>query len=293
MAARSRISRRRAADIVRLAHPFPSTLDAVATSALVVIAGGDTATAVRLGLAMLALQASIGSFNDWRDAAIDRRTKPGKPLASGTVPGRIAAGVAVVCALVGMALVVPSGSVLVILALAGLAIGYAYDLALSRTALSWLPWAMGIPLLVVFAWYGAVQALPRAFVLLLPLAAVAGTALAIGNALADIERDGEAGVRTIAVALGRMRAWRVAAALHVAVLSAAAVSLLLPVPIGSSSDAGRITGFAGLLGGGALVGLGLGLARRGSASARELGWEAQALGVGLVAVGWLVGIGAV
>ena len=57
--------------LIRLVHPFPILLDGVATGAVAILAGGDYWIAVRLGLAMLALQASIGALNDLLDAPLD------------------------------------------------------------------------------------------------------------------------------------------------------------------------------------------------------------------------------
>ena len=118
----------------------------------------------------------------------------------------------------------PSGPGLVALAGAVLAIGYAYDLRAKGTAWSWLPFAIGIPLLPVFAWFGTTGELPGSFAILLPAAVAAGAALAIANALADVERDRAAGLRSVALRLGPERAWTVQAVLLAAVVAAALVS---------------------------------------------------------------------
>jgi len=48
------------------------------------VAGADAMTAVRLGVAMTALQVSIGSLNDIVDAPHDRGRTPAKPIRSGS-----------------------------------------------------------------------------------------------------------------------------------------------------------------------------------------------------------------
>ncbi len=240
---------------------------------------------------MYFLQGSIGALNDWRDADLDRRAGRPKPLAAGVIPVSGAAGVWLLTGLVGVALVLPSGQATLAIALAGTTIGYIYDLALSTTAWSWLPWAAGIPLLPIFAWYGSTGGLPQAFLLLIPLAATAGTALAIANALADLERDLAAGARTIAVGLGREAAWRVGALLQCVVIVAAITSFVAWNVAAGSRSTITLPVLGGLLVGGALIGAGLATARR-EVSRGEIAWEVQALGVGVIAIAWLAGVGA-
>ena len=112
---------------------------------------------------MTALQASIGTLNDLVDAPRDAGHKPGKPIPAGLVPGAAARVVVVATAGLGLALSAPSGGSTVALAALVLAIGYAYDLAFKGTAWSWLPFAVGIPLLPVFGWLGATGTLPASF----------------------------------------------------------------------------------------------------------------------------------
>ena len=58
------------------------------------------------------------------------------------------------------------------------------------TAWSWLPFAVGIPLLPVFGWLGTTaRRCPASFASCSRCAVLAGTALAIANARADVERD--------------------------------------------------------------------------------------------------------
>ena len=60
-------------------------------------------------------------------------------------------------------LATPSGPGLLLVAGFGLAVGYAYDLVAKGTAWSWLPFALGLPLLPLFGWYGATGGLPAAW----------------------------------------------------------------------------------------------------------------------------------
>ncbi len=267
--------------LVRLVHPFPILLDGIASGAVGLLAGGAAGTGLRLGVAMLALQASIGALNDLVDAPHDAGRKPGKPIPAGLVAPGLARAVAIGSAAVGIVLAAVSGPGLLLLAGVVLAIGCGYDLAAKGTAWSWLPFALGIPLLPVFGWYGAVGSLPTPFVVLVPTAMLAGAALAIANALADVHRDRAAGVGSVAIGLGP-RAWAVGAMLQAAVGFVATVSAW-------AADAGTPIVVTVALSS-ALVLVGAGLGRSRSPALLERAWEVQAVGTAVLAIGWLWGV---
>jgi 4-hydroxybenzoate polyprenyltransferase len=231
---------------------------------------------------MTALQASIGALNDLVDAPRDAGHKPGKPIPAGLVSVTTARAVVVAAAGTGLALAVPSGPATVVLAVVVLGIGYGYDLVYKGTAWSWVPFAVGIPLLPVFGWLGAVGTLPGSFAILVPVAVLAGAALAIANARADLERDVAAGVDSVAVRLGFERAWTVEAALLAVVVGAALVTLWL-------ADA-RIGALAVAAGAGVVVLIGLGVGHRGASARIERSWQIQAVGVGLLGAAWIAGM---
>jgi 4-hydroxybenzoate polyprenyltransferase len=270
--------------IVRLVHAFPTLLDGLATGAIALIAGGTPAVAARLGLAMIGLQAGIGTVNDVADLERDRDTKPGKPLPRGLVSIDTARVVAVVAIGAGLALSLPSGPATTTVALVGLAIGLAYDLRLKGTAWSWLAFALGIPLLPVYGWLGTRGDLPASFALLVPAAVGAGAALAIANAVADVDRDRQAGAGSVAIALGVEGAWRVHALLLALVFGVALASLTI--------GQGAASAILVVLAGGVLVAAGAALGRSPRAAWRERGWELEAVGICLAAIGWIAGIGA-
>jgi 4-hydroxybenzoate polyprenyltransferase len=282
------------AGLIRLSHPFPSLLNAVATGAIALLAGADWLTTVRLGASMLCLQASIGAVNDLADVEVDRLGKPAKPVATGLIARRTAWIWAAGAVALGLALALPSGSAATLVAAAGVALGYAYDLRLSRTALSWLPLALALPLLPVFAWLGASGDVPQDLLLLVPIAAVAGAGLLIGNGLVDVERDARAGRSTLEVRLGRRGAWL----LNVVVLSVAVALafLLAPQVAGFGPPEGGLAAVAwqlrsfGFSAGAFAIALGAGLLNAAQAGIRERGWELEAVGTALVGVGWLAGI---
>jgi 4-hydroxybenzoate polyprenyltransferase len=239
--------------------------------------------ATGLGLAMVALQAGIGATNDLVDAPRDVGLKPGKPIPAGLVSRTAARRVVVVAFAVGFVLAgVSGGAAALALALVGVAIGLAYDLRLKGTAWSWVPFAIGVPLLPVFGWAGAVGRLSVAFLVIVPAAFAAGAALAIANALVDVERDRAAASGSIALALGPATARLINAGLVLAVGLAAIASV---VPLGGSRSGAAAVAAAALLPVGAA-----GAAWGGGATRRERAWELEAVGVAVLAVAWLLAV---
>jgi 4-hydroxybenzoate polyprenyltransferase len=228
---------------------------------------------------MFCLQASIGSTNDVVDAAADRRAKPAKPIPAGLVARRTAGVVAVVAGFGGLAVAGLFGPAVLLVAALGYGLGLAYDLRLKRTSWSWLAYALALPLVPAFAWLGAGAGLPPRFPVLAALALVAGTALAVGNGLIDLEGDAATGTAGLAGALGRRRA------IGVVVVCDAAVVVLAAVTAWSPRSQPTLPWLA-LLVGAALCAAGVWLSASDVDWRRRLGWELQACAVALVAVGW-------
>ncbi len=201
-----------------------------------------------------------------------------RPVSSGVGPRwRVAVGGLVI----GLGLSVLAGPATAVIAAAGVLTGYAYDLRLKGTAWSWLPFAIGLPLLPVYAWVGATGEVPVAFAFLVPLGIAAGAAAALLNGLVDIERDRAAGLTTAAVRLGPRRSRRVAAGL-LAVVALGAVGSLLAIGAGAPAIVVAVLGAA-------LAGVGVWAVGDPSSARRERGWEAGAIGIGLLAAGWAIG----
>jgi 4-hydroxybenzoate polyprenyltransferase len=273
---------------VRLVHPFPSVLDGVVVALIALVAGGGPPLAFVLGMSMTFLQFAIGAVNDIVDAPFDEGIRPGKPIPDGIVSPRRARQVAAAAAAIGLMLALVGGPTLVLLALVGLGIGLAYDLWAKGTTLSWLPFAIGVPLLPVYGWYGATGEIPGLFLVLVPAAANAGTALAISNAIVDMERDEAAGNRSIALALGPGRASGVVLALQLVVaFLAVATTAALGAPTGwvLAVLAAVLVPLGGAV-------LGIAAAAREGTGLRELAFEVQAVGTGLLAVAWLCALSA-
>ena len=271
--------RGQATGLIRVIHPFPSALDAAVTAALVLIAGGAPPVAARLALAMFALQAAIGTANDLIDQPLDAGRKTGKPLPRGLITRRSATALFLAALGVGLALSAVSGPAVLLIAVAGTAIGLVYDRWLKATIWSWLPLAAGISLLPVYAWVGATGRLPSVFVVLVPAAVVAGAALALANQLADLDRDRAAGATTAATSLGADRARVATAVLHAVFVTVGVVTLVVVK--------GRGPGIIGLVAGAVLIAIGLAIGRDHRPAGTELAWELQAIGVGVLGSGWV------
>ena len=280
--------------LVRLSHPFPSLLNAIATAAIALLAGADLGSAARLGLSMLALQASIGAVNDLADIEADRLGKPAKPIPAGLVTPPVALGWAAVALALCLLLAWPSGLATVVVALACVSLGYLYDLRLSRTALSWLPLALALPLLPVFAWVGATGDVPSGLLTLVPLAMVAGGALLVANGLVDVERDVLAGKRTVAVRIGWRRAW-------LAHLGAMVIVVILALQLapavggvvagaGPAAEAMRLLRTFGVPVGALMLIAGAEMVSARRPGLRERGWELESIGTAVLGLGWLAGM---
>ena len=252
------------------------------TAAIAVIAGGGVGLAVGLGAAMTALQASIGALNDVADASADAVGRPEKPIPAGILDRRAGLAVVVAGAAVGLILALLAGPAAGVLAAAILAIGYGYDLVFKGTRWSWLPFAVGIPLLPVFAWLGAADRVPGAFAVLVPAAVAAGAGLALGNSLVDLDGDAAAGLATPTQAWGVARVRAASTILLIGVAAAALVTAWL-APLPPSSVLAVVA--VGL----AVIGAGR-WAARPQRVVRERAWQVQAAGIGALAAAWLGGL---
>jgi 4-hydroxybenzoate polyprenyltransferase len=252
------------------------------------VAGAALPRALALGASMVFLQFAIGALNDLVDVERDRGRRVGKPIPDGLITPAVARVVVLATAGIGLLLSLVGGPLAFGLAVVGLGVGVAYDLRARGTTLSWLPFAIGIPLLPVYGWLGATGTLPGVFLVLVPAAANAGTALAIANAVVDLERDEAAGTGSIAIVLGPGRAAALVLGLH-AVVAALAVgtAAVLDTPGGWLAALLVATGAP-------LAGATLGLVAvvRGGTALRQLAWEIQAVGTGLLAVAWLAALSA-
>jgi 4-hydroxybenzoate polyprenyltransferase len=223
--------------MLELFHPIPSLLTTLAAIGFALIFGigvGD-ARVWSIAAIMLLVQFSISALNEWADADLDRRAGRPRPIPLGLVSPGTALTVAVLCAVGAFLLttVANFGPVALLLVGIGLACGWAYDLRFKATPLSFLPFAIAFP--VMPFWIGLLAGRPGSSLGVLflggsPLA----TAIHLADAIPDRDRDRAAGLRTLAVTLGRPGAEMVAAGL---LLLGTLVSIVLILRRGTSSIA--------------------------------------------------------
>ena len=237
---------------------------------------------------MLLIQFGVGALNDRADAERDHG-RAHKPIASGIVSPTAALVIAAGAFAIGLALAAGVSVAALAVALAGGTVGIVYDIFLKGTAWSWLGFAVGLPLLPVFAWVGAAGDLPGPIVVAAVCAVPAGLSLAVANALPDLERDRAAGVDSVATGLGAPIAWRLGVLADAVVVAAACGSF---VAFGGAESSIGGLALIGLAGSAVIIVLGLLLGRDASTRRRQRGWELQTIGTGLLAAAWAAGLAA-
>jgi 4-hydroxybenzoate polyprenyltransferase len=255
----------------RIIHPAPALAVVTLTAALAAVidlqAGNSLdGRVLLLVLAVAGSQVATGALNDWADRDRDAQARPEKPIPAGEISPRGALGVAALGALIYIAAAAPLGAAVLALGLVGLASAQAYNLALSRTPLSFLPYLVSFGILPAWIALGLGLPLARvlpAVILVAPFAAAAHLA----NTLRDWEADAAGGSRSLAQVLGRRRSQALAVGLALAVGIVVAVTLAF---------SGHLRPMPALLGLGGLVAV-----AQGARSARRL-WD----GILVAAVCW-------
>jgi 4-hydroxybenzoate polyprenyltransferase len=188
--------------LARSCHPGPCVAVTVYVTVLAAVAGNIAPRCTLIAAAVLCGQLSIGWSNDRIDASRDRQVeRSDKPVAIGDISTRTV-DLAIAVALAGtVALSLALGWRAGLLHLAAVACGWAYNLGLKATPISWLPYAL------------AFGALPGVVTLALPeprapgvwivaAGALLGIAAHLTNALPDLAGDRATGVRGLPHRIG-------------------------------------------------------------------------------------------
>ena len=206
---------------VRAIHPAPAAAVTAVSTALALILSAQAGLrldprALVVVVSVAASQVATGAINDWVDRERDRRAGRRKPVAEGQLPAAAALWLGVAALAVQLLASAALGVGTLLLAAAASASAQLYNLVLSRTPLSVLPYLVSFGVLP--AWIASGIGVPfervsAATLLIVPFAAAAHLA----NALQDFESDAAEGSRDLAQILGRSTSRVVAAGLATAV----------------------------------------------------------------------------
>jgi 4-hydroxybenzoate polyprenyltransferase len=156
-------------------------------------------------LAVAGSQIATGALNDWTDRARDAVAQPSKPIPAGLVSPRAALGLAGVGLALQVAASIPLGVQALALGLVAIGSAAAYNLWLSRTALSFVPYLVSFGVLPL--WIAAGIGLPPERVAVAPvLVGPFAVAAHLANTLRDFDVDAALGSRNVAQRLGRRAA---------------------------------------------------------------------------------------
>lgn len=197
--------------LVRLVHPAPAAAVVALTAALAWILAAqadEPISGTRILLIVVAVAGSqvlTGALNDWADRDRDARGQPTKPIPAGAVTPRAALTLALVGGVVQLAASIPLGPLALGIGIAASGSALAYDLWLSRTPASFVPYLVSFGLLPL--WVATGVGVPPERMAVAPLV-VGPFAIAahLANALRDFEADAALGSGNLAQRLGRRRA---------------------------------------------------------------------------------------
>jgi len=233
---------------VRVIHPAPAAAVVVATAALGAILATQAGLPIgdRWLLTVLAVAGSqvfTGATNDIADQGRDASLRPEKPIPAGELSLSAATWIASAGLAVQLVASWWLGPLPLVLGAIASASALTYNLALSRTPFSPLPYVVSFGLLP--AWVAAGVGVPLERVVpAVPLVAPFAVAAHLANTLRDWRTDALGGSRSFAQRLGRQASRRLAVALGLAVGVGVGVALLLG---GGATAPGIGLGVAGLL----------------------------------------------
>lgn len=187
-------------------HPFPALINALAGAVFYLMAADsvDVTSVSFLFLSILLIHASIGSMNDACDVDLDWKTRPDKPIVRGDISRNTAFLVSGIAAVTGALFSLSFGWATLAVALAVLSSGMAYNFWAKGTVYSWVPYAVFIPALPVWAFVAAKSFTPIVL-LSFPLGALMSLALNVANTVPDLQGDTQYGLQGIAHLLGLER----------------------------------------------------------------------------------------
>ncbi len=201
---------------VRLLRPLNSIMSGFGVIVGSVIVGAFYPARLLLGFIVGFLISGYAMvINDIADISVDKINAPQKPIPSGLVTVRLAAGYAAALAVLGNIAAAFLGIVPEITSLAFTALSYAYSFHLKRLGLAG-NFAVALSMAIPILYGGIINGLYTPLMLSLFFAAIfAGTGREVIKGIVDVKGDSAAGIRTVAAVRGAARAAKLAAALIV------------------------------------------------------------------------------
>lgn len=190
----------------RACHPLPATAVTVVLSAFAWSLGWRGGPLAWVFVTILIGQLSVGWSNDAFDARTDATAqRTSKPTVAGLVTKRALWIAAIVAVALSSALSwVVAGWVGGSFHVFALAMAWLYNTALSRTAWSWLPYALAFGSMPAFLTYGLDGTAPPAWTV--AVFAIVGVSGHLANAVPDLESDAAVGMDGLVLRMGRSRA---------------------------------------------------------------------------------------
>lgn len=217
---------------IRLVHPGPTAAVVALSAALGAILLGqanESPLSPRLALTVVAVlgsQVLTGALNDWADRRRDAVAQWTKPIPAGEISPRRALAIAAGGLAVQLGASVPLGPAPLALGAAASASAVTYNLWLSRTPASFVPYLVSFGLLPLWIATGVgapIERVAAAPWLVGPFAVAAHLA----NTLRDFDIDAAIGSRNLAQILGRRTGFRLASGLALTVGVGAGLALAI------------------------------------------------------------------
>lgn len=190
---------------IKACHPLPTIAVSLVISAFGWSLGWTGIPLLAVFITILVGQLSVGWSNDAHDADLDARTaRTTKPTVAKDVSARalwISAFIALLTAIIlSWAVAGWLGGSFHIFAIL---IAWLYNIRLSRTALSWLPYALAFGVMPAFLSFGLNDEPPTLWSI--AVFAIIGVSAHLANAIPDAESDAAAGVGGLVIKLGTRR----------------------------------------------------------------------------------------
>lgn len=233
---------------LRLIHPAPALAVVLLSAALGAILATQAGLPIdeRWAFTVLAVAGSqvfTGATNDIADRVRDAEARPEKPIPSGELSLNVATWIASIGLAVQLVASWRVGELALALGAVASGSALAYNLFLSRTPFSPIPYLVSFGVLP--AWIAAGLGIPLERVLpAIPLVAPFAVAAHLANTVRDFEADAIGGSRSLAQVLGRRSGRLLAAGLALAVGLGVGGALLIS---GRAAPASAGLGLVGLL----------------------------------------------